>query len=215
MDKTISDLVSDVKNPAPSANWGRRYWSSWASSFLLMTVLTLWASRRLPSDVHLPENLMSVSFWIEAGLWFVLALLSAFIAYQSSMPTKPTSYLLRASYATSFLLAVSLLIRETPSSFASEFSNELHWHRGPCGAFILSTSLVSAIWMFSALRKAAPTRLSFTGAWTLMSVGSLSAMFMHLVCTRETSAHAIIWHIAPMLVLAMAGTAYSRRALRW
>jgi hypothetical protein len=215
MDSFISKLVDDLETPSPSQNWFAHYWGSWTGCILLMGGLTMWAAAIVPKDIHLPENLTGVSFWLETACWFALALISGVIGYLSAQPARKTSGFLILNYGIAIVLGISLVLRETPSTFASEFTNELHWHRGPCGMFILASGAVASLWMFTVLKRAAPTRLSFTGLWVAVSVGSAMSMLMHLVCTRETTAHAIIWHIAPLMVLSMVGMAASRRSFRW
>ena len=214
-DSVITSLVNDLPNPTPAKDWFTNYWFSWISCFSLIALLTYFAAAMLPNDIHLPQNLGSFSFWLETGLWFTLSFVSALIGYHSAHPGRGSSKLLRMGIVTAFLLISSLMFRETPATFANEFSNEVHWHRGPCGIFILSTGIVSAMWMFFVLRRAAPTRLSFTGMWVAVSVGSLGSMFMHLVCTHESSAHDILWHVSPLILLGMLSAAVGHRSLRW
>jgi hypothetical protein len=215
LETTISELVGDLKNPSATKDWTTLYWFSWISCFSLFALLTYLASAAVPNDIHLPQNLGSVSFWFENTLWFALALLSARVGFLSAYPTEQLNRTLKTTYAMLALLAVVLLLKETPSALANEFSEEMHFERGPCGSFILINGLVLTLGMFAILKRAAPTRLKFTGLWVAVSVGALGSMFMHLVCTHESGAHEIIWHVLPLLMLVGIVSSSSQRLLRW
>lgn len=215
LDRTISDLVSRLNKSDGPKNWATLFWFSWISCLSIMSILTYIAAAFFPNDIHLPQNTGNFAFWAEIGLWFSLALLSAGIAYVSGFPTRSTRKLLNFAYTAAVLMGVVLFTRESPSAVASEFVNEIHLHRGPCGFFILITGFVSMCGMFYILKKAAPIDLSFTGLWTALSVGALSSMFMHLVCTHESTAHTLLWHVTPVILLMIMGLTLSPRLLRW
>jgi hypothetical protein len=211
----IAELTGDLQNSSTARDWFTQYWFSWISCFSFIAILTYVAAAFFPNDIHLPQNLKSASFWSENAMWLFLSVTSAMVGYLSAQPVRSSRLFLRMAYAISLLLIVGLLTRESPSSMADAFGAEMHWHRGPCGFFILATGIISAFWMSFILRRAAPTSLSFTGLWVAVSIGSLGSMFMHLVCTHESTAHEILWHISPLLLLAILGASLSPKVLRW
>jgi hypothetical protein len=215
LEQTISSLVSGLERPSSSKNWFTLYWFSWLSCLSVMSLLTYLAAAVFPADIHLPQDLRNVSFWGQAVLWFSLALCSSVISFKSGYPGRSIQKPLKLSYVLASVLTVWILIQESPQAMASDFMTEVELHRGPCGFFIFFTGLFSTLGLFLILRKAAPTNLSFTALWTALSVGSISSMFMHLVCTHESAAHVLLWHVTPVLMLMALATTVSPRLLRW
>ena len=215
LEHTLSSLVSGLDRPSPSKNWFTLYWFSWLSCLSVMSLLTYLAAAVFPADIHLPQELRNYAFWGEAALWFSLALCSAVISFLSGYPNRSFQKSLKLIYVLASVLAAWLLFQESPRAIASDFMTEVELHRGPCGFFILFTGLFSTLGLFLILRKAAPTQLSLTALWTALSVGSLSSMFMHLVCTHESTAHVLLWHVTPILMLMALATFVSPRLLRW
>ncbi len=214
-DLLILELAREAGSVGEARNWPSNYWFSWIGCLSLMALLTYLAAALLPAYIHLPTNLKSVGFWLDAGMWFVLAALGARIAYLSSMPGFSKPALERAAVILFGILMASLVFRSTPSAYAEGLQEELHWLRGPCGFFILVTGALSASWMFFVIRRAAPLELQKTTAWAAVSTGALGSMFMHLVCTHEDPVHVFLWHVVPLFLLIGVFASFGKKVLHW
>ena len=218
IDKTISKLVDDLKLPKTKNFWFLQYWGTWGLCFLSMAALTVVALTLAPQKVYFPESLGRISYWLPSILWLGFAIFSAMIGYQSAYPGRSTTLATRINSLFLFLLLVGLVIQATPSVIAgsmNELTEGFHLSRAPCGIFILSLGMISAIGMFFVLKRAAPTRLNFTGFWAATSMGAIASFMMNLVCPHESASHVFLWHITPLLLLGTMGMRMSTRLLRW
>ena len=91
------------------------------------------------------------------------------------------------------------------------------WHDASIGwRCILRLSLFSlapagaALFM---LRQAAPLSPRWTGGLALLAVSSLAMLGTQLVCPKDGPAHLLLWHLAPALLVALAGASLGRRLL--
>ena len=210
----ITSLSGDLAAPSTSRNWFSQFWFSWISCFCLFSILTYLAAAFLPEEIHLPMDLKNPSFWLRNAFWFAFSVLSALIAYQSSIPGKLKPVVTKLGIAAGVAALGILFTESAPWQFLDELQ-ALNIKQGPCGLFILLTSLSASMWIFYILRRAAPTQLGFTGAWTAASIGSLSSFFMNLVCTHESSQHVFVWHLLPVFLLIAMGMQLGKSFLRW
>ena len=211
----IHDLAADLSEPSESLNWKANFWFSWAGCISVMAIMTYLAAAFLPKDIHLPQDLKNAAYWIELTLWLILGLSAAFMTSSFARPRTLNGWSPRFAWVVLAMLLSTILLNITPSAFASQMSEELHWKQGPCGFFILFTGLVSSLWMFYIIKKAAPVDLIKTSTWAAISVGALGSFFMHLVCTHENSVHTFLWHVSPLFLLAFIAAWIGPKALRW
>ena len=211
----IRDLAADLDRPSEARNWTLRFWSTFGIGFLLFGLATIWIAESWPTLAYLPTNLADTDFWIETILWVCAAFSCAWVAFQSSYPgNSPKRAMILAGV---FLLSVLswTLMRWSPASLAVETWGEMDLDRGRCGIFTLLSGGFFAAGMFKVLRRAAPTRLGMTGAWSAAAAGSVGSLYMHLICRHENSLHVLIWHILPVWVLAAIGARLGRQRLNW
>lgn len=213
--RLIHHLASHLNEPSESINWNTNYWFSWLSCISVMAILTYLAAAFLPNDIHLPQNLKSVSFWAESALWLSLGFLAAKVTSSYARPNVFNRWSPKLAIGVFAALIATIGFNVIPSAFASEVRTELHWMQGPCGFFIVFTGLVSALWMFYVVKKAAPVDLMKTSIWAAISVGSLGSFFMHLVCTHESAVHTFLWHVSPLFLLTFLCFGIGQKALRW
>jgi hypothetical protein len=207
----IQKLAKDLPHRSETRGWTGRFWISWAACFLLTALVTWYTAYRWPQRSYLPSDLADPMFWGEALIWALASVASAMCAYQASFPVWPKSQAKTFAGSLIFALFAYTLAKGGAGSFASEIGAD----RGDCGIFILLFGSLSAIWMVSVMRKAAPTRLVEAGAWAAASSGCIGGTFMHLVCRQENVAHLLVWHFAPIALLVGAGAIAARKVLSW
>jgi hypothetical protein len=66
-----------------------------------------------------------------------------------------------------------------------------------------------------ALRQAAPTRPTFTGAVAGLAAGALAATFYAFHCTDDSPLFVAIWYVLALAIVAAAGALCGSRLLRW
>jgi hypothetical protein len=213
--KLIQDLSQKVHEPTESQDWPTQYWASWIGCASIMALLTYVAAALLPDYIHLPTNLRDPRFWVQEGLWLLVALLSARASYVYSFPTeRPRESELMLILLMSALCA-SLFLAIDQISMLRDLGVEAQLDRGPCGGFIALTGALGAGWMFFVIKRAAPIHLSRTATYAALSMATLSSALMHLVCTHENPIHVVIWHLVPVVALGAASAVLGKKLLRW
>jgi hypothetical protein len=210
-EKLIQELADDLPNPSPTRGWTGKFWTSWVSCFALIGLATWYTTYRWPYRAFLPSDLNQPMFWVESAFWIMASIASAVCAYQSSFPVWPKNQ----AKAFALGLIAALFLYTLTKSGAESFSGEVGLERGGCGIFIFLFGALSAVWMVSIIRKAAPTHLAETGAWAAASTGCLGATFMHMVCPHENIAHLLMWHLTPVVLLVSVGSVTARKVLSW
>jgi hypothetical protein len=207
----IQNLSQDLSRPSETRGWTGRFWISWILCFVLVGMATWYTTYRWPYRAYLPTDLTQPMFWVESVFWILASIAAAICAYQSSFPIWPKY---QTKIFTGGLIAALILYTLTKGGDGS-FSSELGLERGGCGIFIFLFGAISAGWMVTVIRKAAPTRLAEAGAWSAASAGCIGATFMHLVCPHENFVHLLLWHFSPVILLVAIGAGTARKVLSW
>jgi hypothetical protein len=79
-----------------------------------------------------------------------------------------------------------------------------------CVLLVVATALLPGATLVRMLRDAAPLQARWTGGFAglaSLAVGALGAQF---VCTSDAAAHQLLWHFAPVVLLAPGGIAAAR-----
>ena len=173
------------------------------------------AWRALPIRADLNTQFSDHHFWIETLLWLATAISAAIAVYRNAMPGRPEGVAGGLAAGLSILVTGSLLLRGNYAGFSQEFQSELAFDRGICGPLIVAFAALEALALYVWIRKAAPTRLSATGAWIALSSASLGAFALQFICAHDSMPHLLIWHLLPVTVLALIGFSFGRRLLRW
>jgi hypothetical protein len=124
--------------------------------------------------------------------------------------------------APSFLVAVPFLVIVLLAAISLGFAPSSHWNKMVVGdewlECVLSVPIIAivpfaiAIW---AVRRAAPTDLSRTGAFAGLIAGGVSAMAYALHCTDDSLPFVAVWYGGTILLCTLAGAALGPRLLRW
>jgi hypothetical protein len=124
--------------------------------------------------------------------------------------------------APSFLVAMPFLVIVFLAAISLGFAPSSHWSKMIVGdewlECVLSVPIIAivpfaiAIW---AVRRAAPTDLSRTGAFAGLIAGGVSAMAYALHCTDDSLPFVAVWYGGTIVLCTLAGAALGPRLLRW
>jgi hypothetical protein len=124
-----------------------------------------------------------------------------------------TSFIAAALPFAAVVLPATIVLGLAPSS---------HWNSMVMGHDWLECALlipVSAIVPFgivvAALRSAAPTKLTETGAFAGLAAGGVSALAYALHCTDDSLPFVAVWYGGTILLCTLAGAIFGPRFLRW
>jgi hypothetical protein len=207
----IDSLAAELK-PRKSPPSLAVYMFRWSIGIALITILSLWILP-LRSDLH--TKFFEPRFWIESSIWLIAAAISASLVYLSSLPSRLNLRNQWIGWAPIVVLVALLLTRLQTDAFALDFSSEMDLYRGRCGIIILLVGVLASTGLFALIRKNAPTRPAFTGAWAAASAGCIGSFMMQFVCQYENAAHLFFWHFLPLLLLGVIGTQFGKKILHW
>jgi hypothetical protein len=124
--------------------------------------------------------------------------------------------------APSFLVTMPFLVIVFLAAISLGFAPSSHWSKMIVGdewlECVLSVPIIAivpfaiAIW---AVRRAAPTDLSRTGAFAGLIAGGVSAMAYALHCTDDSLPFVAVWYGGTIVLCTLAGAALGPRLLRW
>lgn len=181
------------------------------SVLLLGIAFLAWASLPLRNDFH--HQASNSVFAVETALWLCTGILSAIAAYRHSLPGLPT-FLFDLLAGLSALVLFLNIPWGGPHN-QTTFLEELSLIKGVCGGIISLISVMLAIFFFRWSQRQAPTSTYQTGFLIALSTSSLAAVFMQFVCSQDSSMHMYLWHVTPTLLLAILGSAFAGKILRW
>jgi hypothetical protein len=121
-----------------------------------------------------------------------------------------------------FLVAMPFLVIVVLAVISLGLAPSSHWDKMIVGdewlECLLSIPIIAivpfaaAIW---AVRKAAPTNLARTGAFSGLIAGGVSAMAYALHCTDDSLPFVAVWYGGTIVLCTLAGAALGPRLLRW
>lgn len=200
----VSPLMS------PAKRFG--FWSTLAILFVVsgMYALNLHVRHDIAyqfSDIH---------FWVEGGLVFSLAILSAMTAFLLSVPGEENAPWQRwAPIAVVGLWLAALGWRTYDQPFSWQLV-ELNLTQGShCAQMMLWLSIAPTLLFVWMVKRAAPIRRGWTGMLGLLSVGAFTSLACQFFCHGSNSFHILFWHFSPLLLLGGAGMLIGKSLLRW
>lgn len=79
-----------------------------------------------------------------------------------------------------------------------------------CAARTFALALIPALALLGALRGSAVLEPRWTGALALTSAAALAAVGTQALCAKDDPLHALLWHVAPLMLAAIAGAGLGR-----
>jgi len=83
-----------------------------------------------------------------------------------------------------------------------------------CLSDIILTSLPTSAVLFFLIRKAAPLKRDKVGFLVLLSGAAYAALGVHFTCIDDSPLHIVMWHLLPVVIVAVIGIFLGRRVLR-
>lgn len=206
-DELVRSLVADLK-PI------RRTWSVdsrvavWATLAVLFVCIGSYALGARPD---LARKLRDPAYLAESAALLLLFVSSARNAFHLSIPGVERSPLARTVPILQ-LLAWALLIAHRWSPGASDpLPGAVSWMGGlPCVGRMLGLGLMPAFAIVFTLRKAAPLERAWIGFFAVLSVSALAILGTQMVCMKDEPRHLLLWHVASVLMAALAGVGTGR-----
>jgi hypothetical protein len=122
----------------------------------------------------------------------------------------------------SFLIAMPFLVIVGLAAISLGLAPSSHWDKMIAGdqwlECLVSVPVIAivpfaiSVW---AVRRAAPTNLARTGAFTGLIAGGVSAMAYALHCTDDSLPFVAVWYGGTIVLCTLAGAALGPRLLRW
>ena len=212
VDQLIHDLAQDagpVKRLLPL----RTRFAIWLGFAGLYLVGGLFVLGIRPDLV---EQLTSFSFLIQIVLSGATAVLSASSAFALSVPGAERGRFTRLVPLAVLVLWVGWMLYRMVSFVSdpaiwimvvSEYSLE------EIGTGLALAS-VPGVALFLMVRRAAPLRPLWAGAFSLIAAGSLASMGGQLTCTSPCPIHAVVLHLTPMIAVGLLGVVAGALLLR-
>jgi hypothetical protein len=216
-DQLIDKLKRDLK-PVQKSVWAADALLLWLLVSCAVVGLALFV---LPIRPDLRSRLPSTYFQLETILCIGACMSAVLIAYRSSIPgllgewEEKLGLLLLLLMGGALMSKMMLLGLHPDLSLKHEFLMELDFYRGRCGQMMLIIGMVGASALTFISRRNAPTKLYRTGLWVALAAGCLALTAMQFVCDHENFAHIFLWHMVPVMLLALGGAALGKKILRW
>jgi hypothetical protein len=185
----------------------------WTIASTALAVVTV-ASLGVRADVAV--QMMNGWFVARASATLAIAVAAAAVAFLASVPgiepSRPVRGLpLAAGLAWAVLLVVGM-IAEARSPVDVLLQVAPH---PSCVVLIAATAVAPGVMLVRMLRDAAPVAARWTAWRAGLASLALGALGTQFVCTNDAAAHHLLWHLAPVVVLALAGIAIGSSVFGW
>jgi hypothetical protein len=150
-------------------------------------------------------------------LFFAVGIISLALVYLTRLARPGTQ-----RKTSSFLIAMPFLVIVGLAAISLGLAPSSHWDRMIAGdqwlECLVSVPVIAivpfaiSVW---AVRRAAPTNLARTGAFTGLIAGGVSAMAYALHCTDDSLPFVAVWYGGTIVLCTLAGAALGPRLLRW
>lgn len=170
--------------------------------------------------IGLRDDISSViaepAFLVELLMLISLALLSASAAFVLSVPNETKAKIVRIFPFIPLSLWALILIFDFSKSLSSDGMSAFIFDDGmACVGDIFVLGTIPGALLFIMLKKAAPTKLGWSGFLAVLAIASFGAIGSQLMCNKEQPMHLILWHLMPVIILGGAGVFIGRKLLRW
>jgi hypothetical protein len=195
----IADLAGRLEPVRPVAPPGVRLlrWALVALACAAAGVVVLGTRPDLRLALGQPEFL-ALGF-VAAGtaiLAAAAALVLAIPGAERSPAIRTTAMLLVGLWLATLLVAIARA--------GEGFRVDSHWPA--CFIRAVGIGLVPAVVLFGMLRRAAPLRLAWAGGLSAVAATAMGALAVHIICSINDPAHALVGHFGPVAVLGALGT---------
>lgn len=212
VDQLILELAEDARPVKRLLPLRARFalWLGFAASYLAVAVAVLGVRP------DLGEQLTSSWFLIPFLMSAAAALVSASSAFALSVPGAERPRWTRLAPTVVLLVWVAWMFYRMVS-FVSDPAiwiaviSEYTFEEIGIG---LALASIPGVLLFLMVRRAAPLRPGWAGAFALIAAGSLSSLGGQLTCTSPCPIHAVVLHLTPMLAVGALGVVAGTLLLR-
>lgn len=199
--EVIDRLAKSLTPVRPLAPIGRRFagWAAWALLVAGLEIALLGFPRRPSPDWF------RLSFWLSTGLALGVSLFAAWAALRLSVPGEEKPALHRRGPAAIFALWALFELGSwaVAAVRGAPLALDGHWY---CGVMILGPGLFIGAGFVFLLRRGVALSPNWCGALAaLASVAFVAWMFQFACPLASVSAHAVLWHLAPVGLAALFG----------
>ncbi len=199
--RLVSDALPVKRSARPLVLFAR--WSAISVLYLAAGVLVIGAREDLANLWH------EAGFLAHTLLVFSVAVLAATAAFTISIPVRQQRVLLGSS---AIALAAWLGWIVGALITASEPHAGYGWK---CLRNILVLAAPLGAVMYYMISRAAPLRTGMAGWLAALSAAAAADLATRFICRNDHALHALIWHLAPVVVLAGAGVGLGQVMFRW
>lgn len=209
-DELIALLSQDLK-PAPRALVGRMLALGLAGGMVLSIAL-MWAALKPRPDLSIAMT--GAIFWIKLAYVLAIGALGLWMverqARAGAEARKPLLLLAVPVVALVMLASVQLA---APGADSAALIMGSSWD--VCAVLIAMLALPIFVGLLLALRRLAPTRLTWAGAAAGLASGGFGAAVYAFHCPESAAPFIAIWYSLGIALSALIGAAVGRFALRW
>jgi hypothetical protein len=145
-------------------------------------------------------------FVARASATLAIAVAAAIVALFMSVPGLEPSLRVQALPLSACLVWAAMLVAAIGAG-GSPLDLLLHATPHPSCAFLVAaTALPPGILLVCMLRHAAPLQARSTGGLAALASLALGALGTQFVCTNDAAAHHLLWHLTPVVLLALASS---------
>lgn len=211
-DKLIKDLTNEVE---PVKRIGGTF--SRLASWFLASILCVGAGVALfglRPDANIAAS--TTLFYIEAAILIMLAVLSAAGAFILSVPATEKSSLQKCFPLIPLTLWAGTILYAVISEYEESGIRALNpGHGMVCLGEMFLFGALPGLFIFLMVKKAAPTKLGWTGFLATLAALAMAALTLQFTCSASSSTHIMVWHVAPVIVIGCIGIWLGKRVLRW
>ena len=157
-------------------------------------------------------QLVSPHFLVRALLAVAFATAAACHALSWSVPGAEPDGLRRVAPLVALVAWAVVLVWPLFGPEMIERLAAVRWHP-ECAWQMAAVAVPPAAWMYWQLRRAAPYALGWTSAKAALASVGVGALAVQWICGLDAAAHQLLWHVAPLLVVAGATGVAGRRLL--
>lgn len=209
-DELVRSLVADLRPVRRPRHVDARValWATLAVSLVCVGSYALGARPDLARKLHDPAYLA------ESAALLLLFVSSARRAFHLSIPGVERSPLARTIPILELLAWILLIAHRWSAGASDSLPGAVSWMGGlPCVGRMLGLALTPAVAIIFTLRKAAPLARAWTGFFAVLSVSALAILGTQMVCMKDEPGHLLVWHVGPVLAVALAGIGAGRLLL--
>ncbi|MFM9890948.1 MAG: NrsF family protein [Rickettsiales bacterium] len=206
-DQLIAQLAGE---PAPKAAA-----SPWRLSLRWLAFLTFYAAMVMAFSSARPDLLTALQqpfFALEilllAGIVISAVLSAALMSFPDLHQKRLLTFVPIFFFAAFAGVMVAALLADPSSSREAGKGMQ-------CLSCISAYAVLPALLLLRAIARMATTRGASAGMLALLCAFAVGALLIRLREPTESIMHVMVWHYAPMLVVALIGLVLGRRLLRW